>query len=371
MTKSKSILEALAQDARVMRGARMLPTDRVLTPDEITQVQRDLARYVNENRITLQSVAKDLGCHASTLTQFKNSKYQGDQDKLARAVNEYIGRQTERRQVQLPRGFVELEAAQRMLVVVRQAINHSAIGVIVGPAGVGKTMTLQAAASMFAGSILIRISQSTTRSTGLMNEFARAMGTPRRNGVAATFRTVIDALRGTNRLILIDEAHKLTELGLEAIRDVHDEAGVPIILCGTSRLRQSVSDHTMFYGQMSSRIIARVDMVEFMTEGGGGRRRKPLFTVEDIRKVFESDRVRLTDDACRWLSALSCHPGAGGLRLVHKVLAIASMVAKWRGHAINEAMCAEVLDQMHDTEFTRQVSDLMTSRTERLQARTA
>jgi hypothetical protein len=84
----------------------------------------------------------------------------------------------------------------------------------------------------------------------------------RYESTARTERRIINALKGTERLLLIDEAHSLAVRSLNVIRDIHDEAKVPIVLAGTIDLRKRTNDSTIFFGQFTSRMVARCDVSE-------------------------------------------------------------------------------------------------------------
>ncbi|GIK18653.1 MAG: hypothetical protein BroJett004_08170 [Planctomycetota bacterium] len=355
MSEQRSIIEQIAHDARINRRARMLPTDRPLTPDEIAQVARDVGRWMREDRRSLASVSKALGAGFSqaTISQFVNGHARGDQERVARALNEYMERNARVKEAQRPREFVETDVARRMLVVIRTAVESSSMGVIVGPAGVGKTLTLRAAASMYTGSLLVRVTQTERRATGLINSLARVLGVPARSSAATVQRLVIDHLRGSGRPLLIDEAHKLHPGALEVVRDLHDEAEVPAVLCGTIDLRRQVSDTDMFYGQFSSRIVAHVDVTEIAASPRRGRPARPLYSVEEVVQIFSSHKLRLSDDGAKFLCELACLPGLGSLRLCAKIMDLAARLPAVRAKGVASADdLRAICRQMHGHAFT-------------------
>ncbi len=56
----------------------------------------------------------------------------------------------------------------------------------------------------------------------------------------ALYRQVVNALKQEPRAILIDEADYLDAGAVHTIRDVHDEAGVPVVLIGVSQITATV-----------------------------------------------------------------------------------------------------------------------------------
>lgn len=344
----------------------MLPTDRSLKPEEINQVARDYKSWLKQTRRSNARVSKALGDGFSeaVLSQFSNGIFRGDMERVARGVNEYMERETRIEAVQRPSGWVATDAANRMLAVIRATVNGRGMGLITGPAGVGKTMVLEAVKPEYTGSILIRVMQSERRCTGLISSIARILGVPSRSTISVTHRLVVEALKGSGKPIFIDEAHKLKHDALEALRDIHDEAGVPIVLCGTIDVKKSVQDTEANFGQFSSRIIARVDVAEAVLTprfGPKGRRHDEvpmLFSVEEVRQLFSQGQLRLTDEAIDLLTDVANALGHGCLRLVVKMVEIASMNNKaMAAKTIERGLLMAVLKQMHGEAYTELIAE--------------
>lgn len=300
----------------------MLPTNRNLSPDEAAQVARDFDRYMKENRLSLEAVSKKLGkgFSPSLLSTFRTGKYKGETDRIARAINQFMEDNAVARDSKRPENFVETAVAKRMLTVIRMSMQTRSIGLITGPAGLGKTLTMKSAAVIHPGTIYMRIIQGTRRGPGLLSALAKQLGVPTRSTAAMVQGLIIDHLRGSDRLLLIDEAHQLNVTALEALRDLHDEAGVPIVLCGTEDAQRLVNDTTVFFGQMNSRVSARCDLTHLALHPKPG---KPLFTIDEIRQVFESEKLKLSSDGAEFLTELACLPGLGGLRICAKIIDLA------------------------------------------------
>ncbi len=339
----------------------MLPTDRPLNPAEIEQVARDFGRWIKERRWSLTAISKKLGegFSPSLLSQFKDGLYKGDQERVARAVNELMEREERRREVPPPKGFVETEVARRIMTVCRTAIDTCGIGVVYGPSGAGKTLTLETVHSQVAGSIYHRVTQATTRAPGLVYAIASLLGLTRLTSLQQMQPRVINTLKGTGRPIFIDEAQQLGDTGMLAVRDIHDAAGVPIVLVGTIDVRKKVDDSQQWYGQMASRVIATCDITEFALRPKNPR---PLFTPEEIREVFAGERLRLTDDGADFLTTIACVPGAGGLRVVKQIVLIASRLPKFRDKALDASILRQVAKQMHGAAYL----EVLRERAERL-----
>lgn len=324
----------------------MLPAEGKLTEEQIRGVARRFGDFVRERRITLVTVSKQLGkgYSQSRLSFFKTGDLRGDSEQLARVLNTYMEEFDRRESSTVSSDFVETEVARRMLTIIRTTKNAAMMGVIVGPAGVGKTMCARAAAQMIPGAIYLRVNQSSRRGPGLMNAIARELGEDRRGSLIRLHDAVGARLRGSGRLIILDEAHQLAQSGLDSARDLHDDSQVAIVLVGTHRLHDAVNDRDVYFGQFSSRITARLDVTELAINGPKGR---PLFTVEEIRQVFESHKLKLTDDGATFLARLASIPGHGSLRVCAAVLRVIAQMPKFAERPIGEDLIKKVIRQLH------------------------
>jgi hypothetical protein len=159
------------------------------------------------------------------------------------------------------------------------------------------------------GSVMVTIHLSNRHPRGLARSLAIALGI-RRSGAVA--ERIIDKLAGSNRLIIVDEAHKLSDNGLELVRELHDATGCPFLLFAINELWERIERSA---GPDSGQLFSRVDIVHALSQGrdvhSGG---KALFTVEDIKALFEQPPIKLSRDATRHLLDVANRLGWGSIR---------------------------------------------------------
>lgn len=326
------IIEQLMRESRRLRVGQKLPADDETIPDDlIVRVRDDLRFMLEQPGVTIDQVAKAMGTGFSrgTLSRFRNMEapqaFSGDVQRITRGVNRFLELIARRKEARMPDGWVETAVARKILLVVAKTIELNSIGVVTGDAGRGKTMTMRAAHELHTGSILVRVLHSTRTANGFARYLAQRLNIrDSRSGYLSQTR-LIEALRGTGRALLIDEAHTLIPPALNLVRDLHDECGIPIVMAGTVQLTSKLADDDLFFGQFTSRISLRYDIGEDLTRGGDDP--KPLHTVEEVCKLYESDKVRFTDEGRVLLTKIANLPGLGGLRLCHKVVQVAQAAA--------------------------------------------
>lgn len=353
--RTREILDLIARDERRLRVGQKLPPEGPIAWETIQRIREDLSFLLQQPGVTMPKICDALGEGYSSklIGRFRNcskrESFDGDIDATARAVNGFIELMARRSEAKLPDGYVETEVAKRILTVVDKTIALASIGVVFSDAGRGKSMTLQAAAAIHTGSVLLRVRRPTRSAAGLAKALADAIGI---RGAQTSYQAssrFLEATRGTGRCIIIDEAHQLSHDALELVRDIHDEAGLPIILAGTIRLQEAVDDAGQFFGQMSSRIALRYNVVEDL-QAGGGPGGKPLHSVDEIKALYESDKVRLTADGRALLTRIANLPGLGGLRMCGKLVQVASSAAG--GELIDAKLLLRVIRSMSDRSFS-------------------
>ena len=215
------MFDRLAAQARRLVAGRQLP-DGELPWEAVQQVQADYRQWLEVTGTTQADVARRLGrgFDASRLSRFANAQehqeIKGDADKLARAINQLIETDARRRRIAKPAGFVETNIARHILTVVGKAIEMQAIALIFGDSGRGKSISIQAAASIFPGSILVRVTTSNTTPRGILQLICEAAKCSNPNATAAEMlRKLVEKLQGTGRALLIDEAHSPDYSGLQ------------------------------------------------------------------------------------------------------------------------------------------------------------
>jgi len=380
-----TVLESLAQRDRLLRRARMLPTDRALTPAEIDGVAVAFESFLREYRLTADSVAKALGrgFAPSVLSKFRNAINRGDQEHVARAINGYMELHARRHEAKPPEGFVQTRVAELMQAVIERAVVAQAMALITGPAGVGKTMMLDAAAKMMTGSMLIRISLETKRGPGMLRRVAAIAGCSTRYRCAfGMYADLVKTLKGTGRPLLVDEVHAISPSGLELLRDLHDECGgLPIVLCGTYDASDAINDRTIHRAQFSSRIVAELDLGDVLygvgPDHGDGQSSSPpgLTSVDEIVAMFAKGKVKLAGSGAEFLAELANIPGAGGFRICRQLVQVAMSLPDYADGAkpLGERLFADILRQLHGRtymEWLGAVAD-RTTRVHKLARRTA
>jgi DNA transposition AAA+ family ATPase len=311
----------------------MLRDEQPITEELAKAVVERFDRLIKRLDKSAEWASRSLGISGSTLSQVLSGTYAGDAEKQLRKIDKWTEQQILRETAPRPAGFVRTKVAEQIYGVSRWVQKTSAIGLVHGPAGVGKTITLQAIRAETPGSIYVRINSAGTSKMAVLDSIATAL---RMGGLKLNANRIYQALvepggplHETNRLIIVDEIHKLEgkrkDEALHSLRDLHDDTGCPMLWAGMTNIATYIqSGKTRFepLDQIFSRIGFWLNLSEQAQakglDGGGC-----LFSVEDIRKWLNGQKIRVTDDGVRYLQMLANTPGVGGLRACYRLLQIA------------------------------------------------
>jgi DNA transposition AAA+ family ATPase len=324
--------QRLAEQARILGEARMLRDEQPLT-DELTKaVIARFKEYLARAQKSETWAAKSVGIASSTLNQVVNGTYAGDVEKMVRQLDKWLEQQILREQAPKPGGFVKTRVAEQIYGVARWIQKINAIGLVHGPAGVGKSITAQAVRAETPGSLFISITTAGQSKLAVLEALARAM---RLTGLTLTannlFNLLVEELKDTNRLVIVDEVHKLEgrrkDEALHTLRDLHDQTGCPMLWLGMTNIANYIQQgKTKFepLDQIASRIKFWLNLTAVANGDDGG---PGLYTIDDVRRWLAAQKIRVADDAVRYLQMIANEPQMGGLRTCDGLLRVARVLA--------------------------------------------
>ena len=242
MTDHEDFSDILRDEDDALIQAVPIPNQGELDDDQRRRVMDTFSKYIAGVGIAPRDVARQLCRPRSiTISDLLRGIYSGNADEHIRKLNTWMEQHARASSVQLTEKFVTTSVATAILNVARLTAENQTCSIVVGPSGVGKTRCAKAIHETHVGSIYIRVMHGYHTPRGLGLALAEQTGVRQRMTGAnrankSVIERVIDALQGTHRLIILDEAQLLTDPGLQAVRDVYDTTGCPFMLIGTKDL---------------------------------------------------------------------------------------------------------------------------------------
>ncbi len=332
--KQDDILHIL-RDERILTAAWMLPNTGPLSDAQRRQAMDNFVRYTRAHGLTATHVAHQLGKpRATTIGELMKGVYRANADDHIRRLNMWVEQNARSRSAALADTFVSTKVARDMLTVARLCRENLTIACAYGAAGIGKTRCAMAIHDKYVGSVYLRVMTGYASPKGLTMILAEKLGvrrSVRRNEHEhrTQLERIMDDLRNSDRLLIVDEATKLTDDTMELLRDIHDECCVPILLIATRHLHERIKRNADPDG---GQFYSRVDVIKNLTEGHDLYRgdKRPLFTVDDIKKLYNEPPIRLAPDAAHYLRDVANALGYGSLRTCKILLQNAARRARKR-----------------------------------------
>lgn len=201
-----------------------------------------LRTYQQANGLTdssrdLKALAARMGSSDTYLFRYLKGDFRGDLAKFEARLQAFLsGEQVER--VEANREIIAEDfIIAGMRAFLRQVKAHGFIGIGHGPAGRGKTYASKLyAAQNSTTCIYLHVAAWRAGRHQLAHAIARAMQLQRTSKGQSIDEALVAKLTGSDRLVIIDNAHKLTESARRWLADFWDETGLPIALIGNPEI---------------------------------------------------------------------------------------------------------------------------------------
>lgn len=245
----------------------------------IEQARHELAEFMEQSGKTQAQIARETSLSTATVSQFLNGTYNGDNEKTAAALIKYLKvAQEQLRQTTTETFYRDLRNTVISMGAADYAHKKREIVLLSGAAGAGKTTALKHYVEETTGVIFITANSCMTSASAILGAITEKMGRTPKSKKQLLMKELVNALQGSNRLIIIDEADHLTFSALQALRNLNDEAGVGILLAGNDRIYNQMvcGVKSSEFDQLRTRIFARPKVCN-------------EYTIDEIKGIFGID----------------------------------------------------------------------------------
>lgn len=273
-------------------------------------------QYIEEHEgMSQEKFAKLAGMSGGTLSMFLKNQCKGNVDRTAKRIMAVLeseeNRDIAKTTVREPE-IVRTSVMAKIWMGLLYANSRNDIIVIYGYPGLGKTCALKKWANEHASSLFITASPNIKTGRDIMEEILEAMSRKAEGRNKLLEKNIIRALRGTNRAIIIDEAHFLWLDGLETLRRIYDATQCPVILAGNNKIMDMITERNKsITGQFFSRAV-RIAL-------------EPKIEMEDVEKIVLQNGVDLDNECLDELYRVANE--IGSLRVMTKLFLFAWTLA--------------------------------------------
>ncbi len=266
-----------------MTTATATASAAVFTPQDLEHTTR-IKKWLKDHNETNAWLGRKANIPNSTLSQILSGKYISSPTKLIDTMMSVLLTEDSRRQDGTP-GYVKGSLYALVETVCDRTRKHRAMGALSGYVGVGKTSAGREYQQARPLTLMVEANPNMTPGV-LMAELLGQLNLAVPAGLDRKFNDVVAGVRGTNYLIIADEAERLSSGALEYLRRIRDKGEVGVVLMGTEKLTALLKrDHGRF-DQVRSRIGMWPKTIEAI----------PRNDADDIARDALADAGDLGDD---------------------------------------------------------------------------
>lgn len=223
----------------------------VYTEEDLAAVERVKAWLMAHDK-SRSFLSQKSSIPSGTVSQILNGKYPSSPSKQLTGMLASLAVETERMGDGTP-GYVKGSVHKLIGVVCDRTRKNTSFGVIAGHVGVGKTRTLKEYCANHPQTLMVETCPNMTPGV-MLNDLLAQLNVPSPAGLNNKYQSVTRALRGSNYLIIVDEAERMSSNALEFLRRIRDTAQVGVVLVGTEKLSALIQPEHGQFDQIRSRV---------------------------------------------------------------------------------------------------------------------
>lgn len=256
--------------------------------DEDDKNVKEIITFLNERkhttdqvkRISQAALARMARIGVSTLSQILSGAYNASPSKILVQVINAIRHNQEDENNLIP--AVETTVFKMVQTACVMARRHRNFSVMSAYVGTGKTFSLKYYVDKNANTFMIEADPTMTPQT-IVKELAKKILGPEFTGTNYELLSkIIDELKDTDSLLIIDEAETLTPKQLHIIRRIRDKANIGVVLSGTEYLKSAIEPVHGQFDQIRSRTGFWPEVITRITRADGAALIQAGFPEDDI-----------------------------------------------------------------------------------------
>lgn len=215
-----------------------------------------IKEYMERKKLSQSEMAKVLGFSSGAVSSYLSGKYPSP-ERITEKVAEVMAIQGKKILEPQAPAYVETTVSRLVMQAIGIAHMRGVVSVAYGDAGVGKTTAVNQYLKENQLAIGITVMPTYASLTGVNELLAEALGIRERTDRKIT-REIVEKLRGSGRVIIVDEAQHLTIRAIEHLRSICDASQIGVCFVGNETIyTKLIGSHKSEFAQLYSRISMR------------------------------------------------------------------------------------------------------------------
>lgn len=370
LAAADAAIKKLLDAHRVVGASRMIKTDanpHLVTDQEKQAVIDAVKAYMKERGIKQSQLAQGLCIGSSSVSQILSGTYNADSANIVIAMDRWLERRKKSDESPQVNKFVLTDVARQIRVAAQRAMAtadaglDSRISLVWGDPGCGKTIALKAVQES-EDAIFITCGADVCSTSHIINEIAEQIRVPVQWSAQKTFKEVVNKLRGSGKLIIVDEIHALldakNDTPFHTLRRLSDQTGCPQLWAATCDLIKELEVRERKrepLGQIISRIGSQFHLTAKLHASNPRGRSEPLYTVEQVLQAYGSNEMKLTRDAAKFLARLCTSPRHGLLRTCTNLVLTATAMNRMKSRELTVEMLWEAVSLLFQDSIIKSI----------------
>jgi len=200
--------------------------------DQERSLIKEWAAFCDVRRLSRGQQSKLLRVAGSTLSQLHNCSYPGRVPGIQERMQRHMRRERMRESAPSAPPYATTSVTEEVIRAINIAHTERVIVLLLGPTGVGKTMGIHRYCQAEPETILVTAGIGCSP-WAITRELAGRLGQSWQGSVYNMRLQIADDLRGTRRLVIVDEIDYVKEPVVQVLRQIQEDAGVGMVWAGT------------------------------------------------------------------------------------------------------------------------------------------
>ena len=223
------------------------PEFRPIRPELIERIRA----YKSTYKLSDNGFARLIGSSGTMVNRAINGKFEGTPEVFESKIEDFFKNDPTRRASR--EELFENEFSRAMANFLETVRRTDDIGLAYCPAGKGKTSGIRLYVANTPTAISVELTKWNAGADGLARLIFHSIESRRWRGNTARGDFLVERFTGSRRLIIIDNAHRMTSGSRQWIFDFHDATGCPIALVGNPELLDAIRENDQQFSRIGMR----------------------------------------------------------------------------------------------------------------------
>lgn len=279
-----------------------------------------LIDFKDKSGLNQTQISRAVGVAPAAISMYLKGTYKengGNYETIEPKIKAFLDAEDEKaKRDELIIEFVQTRTAQRVAEVMRDAHLDGEVVVVSGQAGLGKTQAVKAYCTSQPAAILVEANPS-FNALVMMRKLAEACKLNSNGSINDLYELICERLKGSGRMIVVDEAENLPLRALELLRRLQDETGCGLAMVGMPTLVANLRGKHGHLAQLYSRVSLHLNLGDTLPD-------------DELEIIARKALPQADDDT---IAALVKHSN-GNTRRMSKIMRGAVRTAKKNGVAV-------------------------------------